>query len=510
MRKERRKDSETAGTSPGSRRLAELERAMSHAESYEEWLEIAVAHDRRSGADEWRDDDRCEWIHASELRASISRLRRMRKRGETWALVDAFQDTLFRHQGECAQPELYRVARAGTKRVIEEYLAELETCFAYLLDVDEPAVDDAFRLTQVKRIGRVYGRPALLLSGGALLGLFHFGVVKALFDQDLLPRTISGSSMGAIIAAWACVHTDQELRDLFADPSRINREALAPLPVTRIWRQAALLDQDKLRRFLPTVLGDHTFSRAMRTSRRILNITVSPLRKQQIPRLLNYLSAPEVLVNSAVLASCAIPVAFRPVQLMARRRGRVEPWLAKERWIDGSVRSDLPFDALRQMLNINHFITSQTNPHVLPLLSMSPAGPGLAAALVRAGGSTYRHASAQALDILRRHAPGDRLRSQFDKAHGLYSQTYAGTDMHVQLPIRPRLYAKMLTNPSLEEFRDYTRLGERATWPLIPMIRDRTRLSRMFGNAIGVLMNRMKQPAGSRKKRAGERRRSLR
>jgi len=475
---------------------------MSHAGSYAEWHDIAIEHDRLSGAADWREDDQCEWIHADELRGSIARLRRLRRRGESWRLLNEFQDALFRHQGECAQPELYQVARAGTKRVIGEYLAELESCFAYLLDLDEPGVDDSYRLTQVKRVGRVYGRPALMLSGGALLGLFHFGVVKALFEQDLLPRTVSGSSMGSIIAAWACVHTDEELRELFADPSRINREALGRLPITRMRDQSALLDQGKLRRFLPTVLGDRTFSGALRHSRRILNITVSPLRKQQIPRLLNYLSAPDALVNSAVLASCAIPVAFKPVQLMARRRGKVEPWMKNERWIDGSVHTDLPFDALRQMLNINHFITSQTNPHVLPLLSMYPTRPGLAAALLRAGSSTYRHGSTQLLDILRRHSPGPGLRRQLDKAHAIYNQTYASTDMHIQMPIRPRLYARMLSNPTLEEFGNYTRMGEAATWPRIPMVRDRTRLSRMFGNAIGTLVRRIdastRKPAGRR------------
>ena len=332
---------------PERARLVGLDRAMNNAASYREWYDAAVEHDRLSGAQDWREDDRCEWIHASELRASIARLRRMRRRGESWQLLNAFQDALFRHQGECAQPELYDVARAGTKRVIGEYLEELEQCFGYLLALKEPGVDDSFRLSQVKRVGRVYGRPALMLSGGALLGLFHFGVVKALFEQDLLPRTVSGSSMGSIIAAWACVHTDEELRTLFADPSRINREALGRLPVGKMRDQAALLDQAKLRRFLPTVLGNRKFSGALRHSRRILNITVSPLRKQQIPRLLNYLSAPEALVNSAVLASCAIPVAFRPVQLMARRGGKVEPWMKNERWIDGSVHTDLPFDSFR-------------------------------------------------------------------------------------------------------------------------------------------------------------------
>jgi len=478
---------------------------MSNARSFDEWYGLAAEHDRLSGAEDWRADDRCEWIHAGELRASTQRLRRMRKRGETWTLLNAFQDSLFRHQGECAQPELYQVAKTGTKRLVSDYLDELELCFAYLLERDEQGVDDAYRLAQVKRVGRVYGRPALMLSGGALLGLFHFGVVKALFEQDLLPRTISGSSMGSIIAAWACVHSDEELRDLFADPSRINREALAPLSLGNIWRQAVLMDQAKLRRFLPTVLGDRSFAGAMRHSRRILNITVSPLRKQQIPRLLNYLSAPEVLVNSAVLASCAIPMAFKPVQLMARRRGKVGPWLKNEQWIDGSVHSDLPFDALRQMLNINHFITSQTNPHVLPLLSLTPVGPGLGAALLRAGGSTYRHASAQVLDILRKHAPSDLLRAQLDKAHAVSSQTYAGADMHIQLPLQPKLYARMLSNPSLAEFENYTRLGERATWPLIPMIRDRTRLSRTFGNAIGLLQRRMAEPRPAKARRGGRR-----
>jgi TAG lipase/lysophosphatidylethanolamine acyltransferase len=44
-----------------------------------------------------------------------------------------------------------------------------------------------------------------------LLGLYHIGVVKALFEQDLLPRIISGTAVGALIAALICIHTDDEL-----------------------------------------------------------------------------------------------------------------------------------------------------------------------------------------------------------------------------------------------------------------------------------------------------------
>jgi predicted acylesterase/phospholipase RssA len=46
---------------------------------------------------------------------------------------------------------------------------------------------------------QVYGRSALLLSGGGGLGIYHMGVVKALLEVGMLPRVISGSSAGSIV-----------------------------------------------------------------------------------------------------------------------------------------------------------------------------------------------------------------------------------------------------------------------------------------------------------------------
>jgi predicted acylesterase/phospholipase RssA len=45
-----------------------------------------------------------------------------------------------------------------------------------------------------------YGRSALLLSGGATMGLFHLGMVKALWEQKLLPRIISGAPAALCVA----------------------------------------------------------------------------------------------------------------------------------------------------------------------------------------------------------------------------------------------------------------------------------------------------------------------
>lgn len=43
------------------------------------------------------------------------------------------------------------------------------------------------------------------------LGMYHLGVVKTLFEHGLLPRIISGASVGALVAALVCVKTDDEL-----------------------------------------------------------------------------------------------------------------------------------------------------------------------------------------------------------------------------------------------------------------------------------------------------------
>jgi len=40
--------------------------------------------------------------------------------------------------------------------------------------------------------------------GGATFGRFHLGLIKALYDQDLLPRIVCGSSVGSIIGAFIC------------------------------------------------------------------------------------------------------------------------------------------------------------------------------------------------------------------------------------------------------------------------------------------------------------------
>lgn len=77
-----------------------------------------------------------------------------------------------------------------------------------------------------------------------------------------------------------------------------------------------------------------------------LNITVTDEHKTDEARLLNYLTSPNVLVWSAVLASSAIPSFFEPVELMIKMdNGDIKPYhpsVGMTRYIDGTIGGDLP------------------------------------------------------------------------------------------------------------------------------------------------------------------------
>jgi len=103
---------------------------------------------------------------------------------------------------------------------------------------------------------------------------------------------------------------------------------------------------------------------------------VSSSTVYELPRLLNYLTAPNVLIWSAASASCAIPGLYQPVPLMAKtKHGDIVPWNPPgTHWVDGSIENDLPMARLSEQFNVNHFIVSQVNPHVIPFLQQSDKG----------------------------------------------------------------------------------------------------------------------------------------
>ncbi len=44
------------------------------------------------------------------------------------------------------------------------------------------------------------------------MGLYHNGVMKALIENDLLPRVVSGASAGSIVASIVATRNDSECK----------------------------------------------------------------------------------------------------------------------------------------------------------------------------------------------------------------------------------------------------------------------------------------------------------
>lgn len=70
---------------------------------------------------------------------------------------------------------------------------------------------EAAKRAWVRAALHAHGCTALCLSGGGAVALYHLGVVKELHEHGLLPRVISGTSGGSIVAAMLACHTDVEL-----------------------------------------------------------------------------------------------------------------------------------------------------------------------------------------------------------------------------------------------------------------------------------------------------------
>jgi predicted acylesterase/phospholipase RssA len=233
-----------------------------------------------------------------------------------------------------------------------------------------------------------------------------------------------------------------------------------------------------------------TFLEAYEHTNRILNITVSPADPHQFPRLLNYLTAPNVLIRRAALASTAIPGLFPPVQLRAKNfAGKSVAYMPQSRWIDGSVHEDIPKERVNRLHNVNHYIVSQTNPHVLPFLSddMDETGllPFIQDVVIKGPMLQVEHF----LELVHRHFELPGLNSVIKKAHAMARQSYSG-DITIHPERHLRNLGKTFSNFGPAEVEKILWEGRRATWPKIERIRNTTQISRTFDDCLRSMSER--------------------
>ena len=463
-----------------SRKLKKLERTMAKSRSYDEWRQAALEHDEVSGKRRWREVDQTNQYDYAQIRLRLDRIRSLRARHDHHGLLFTLNEGIHGNMGGMGRSTLYRQAKFGTKKLIEQYIDEVDDSLRYLAELDNNLINPQEKLDFFYRANICYGRSALMLSGGGVLGFYHLGVVKMLLDQGLLPRVISGSSAGSLVAGVVGTHTDKELEHFYR-PSNVLFEAEREASTfSRMFFGAnPQIDVGDLGRLIARMIPDLTFQEAYEKTGRQISITVAPAEPHQRSRLLNAITSPNVFVRSAVMASCAVPGVFPPVMLMARNvHGEAQPYLPTRKWVDGSIADDLPAKRLSRLYSANHYIVSMVNPIAIPFIRKEGSRSALGAALGSLGVGMGRELLNFYRGVVQRQGDNwPRFNMLMNSVHALIDQEYSG-DINIVPSFRWYNPAKILSHLSEKDLIALMEGGEHSTYPSIEAIRICTKISR--------------------------------
>lgn len=354
--------------------------SLNTAPDYEAWEKTAGRLDGLLKLDEWRDDPSSHVYDCPLISERLRFIDLACKDSDLYTLIKMLRVGLVRNLGNITSPKLFNHSFGGTKHLIDDYITHFAEAIDQIARLPLPGATEGFhvkkhvrktkkikqddgnaaesskqaaeggsskpttvahshsravskrpmvvtissqtKLNFVHDARQALGRSALLLQGGAIFGLCHLGVVKALYLRGLLPRIIVGTATGAMMAALVGVHHDDDLPrvlkgdgiDLSAFTGRARdpaghgqaagqsiwtKLATASRRIQRFRKEGYFLDVTVLEECIRTNIGDLTFEEAYNRSKRILNITVAPAGQHGIPTLLNYVTAPNVVSSSS-------------------------------------------------------------------------------------------------------------------------------------------------------------------------------------------------------------------
>lgn len=460
-------------------KLKEAQLAMDHASTYQEYRQACEMHDQYSGAEGWKEFEVCEHYDYKLIRKRVNRIRTTKAKNDPAGLMLILHEGIHGNLGNIANPDVNNHCKIGTKKLIEAFLDEVCSALKYIYEADENEIDFYDKLAFFEETSHAYGQSCLMLSGGAGLGFFHAGVIKALTENNLMPNVISGASAGSIMAALVGTRKDEELLDVLT-PKAIYEK----FKQWGVWKgvfKDSLLDPTNLENALIEMFDLMTFEEAYKRTGRHVTVTASPADLHQYSRLLNARTSPNAIITQAVRASCAVPYLFSPVQLKAKNyKGEVVPYIPNRKFADGSVMADMPFSRLARLYGVNHSIVSQTNPLAVPFLSRTKEPTkGLWSMTKRHIAKTLKSNSVYLCDIFESSVSSKTAKLGIHKVRSIIDQQYVG-DVNI-MPARGIVNLKyLLQNPSEEGINQLISNAEKETWKQLDLIERSTRISKTF------------------------------
>ncbi|KAK0522022.1 hypothetical protein OC842_006594, partial [Tilletia horrida] len=485
-----------------------LRKKLRAAQTWEEWKTAALDLDNHLGLQRWKEEDASglyDWILVKKVVAS---LRTHRSKKDAEKVMEVLELCLKNNFAGVENFKLFSQTYFGSKNLVERFATEAEESLRYIHETDK--ISNEEKRSFYRRVAKNMGKSALCLSGGGSFGYYHIGVVRALLDANLLPKIISGTSAGGLIAALACTRTDEELKELLV-PALADRITACEEPL-RVWALRAY----KTGARFDTVAwaskatfftrGSTTFLEAYQRTGKILNVSVIPADRHSPVKLLNHLTSPHCIIWSALLASAAVPGLMNPVCLMQKTKdGAAIPYNLGHRFKDGSLRVDIPLEELHALFQVNYpigklqlnngpllvqqlkegfYTVSQVNPHI-HLFHFAPQGtPGRPVAHRRGKGWRGGFILSAVEHVLKLHlAMNFKIIRDLDLLPRLLGTDWSSVFLQrftgaVTIIPRTRFldWIRILSDPDRKELARMLRISQIVTFPKLHMIENRVRL----------------------------------
>lgn len=474
------------------KKRTELVKKLRNSANYDEYIENSKNLDKYLKLDEWCKEDRYKYYDWRNLRRTINNLRKLRHAKKYEDLMVVLQTCVKSNFAGTENPLLYSHCYYGTKNLIEKYNYEVVKSITLIIDSEEINIRE--KRIFFKIINKNFGRTCLVLSGGASFCNNHFGVLKALLENDCMPKIISGTSGGGMISTLVGTRTNEELLELITPKLAQKVNAFGNEPtwkwVKRWWTTGARFDSvEWARKGQWWATGSTTFDEAYERTGKILNISTVPSDIHSPTILCNYITSPNCCIWSAMLASAAVPGILNPVMLMEKtKNGDIRPFSLGSKWKDGSLRTDVPLSTLNMYFNTKFSIVSQVNPHVMLWIFKNRGDVGKP--VIRSKGKTFRGGFILSylenlikLEIIKwlkmikefQLFP-NLLESDWSN---LFLQNFGGT-----ITLFPKIvlsdYKYILSDPSEERLANMIKNGEAVTYPKLLFIKHRLNIERII------------------------------
>ena len=202
------------------------------------------------------------------------------------------------------------------------------------------------RKKKVENNGSSRKKLGIVLSGGGARGIAHIGVLRALGEYGIFPDIVAGSSMGAIVGAmYAAGKTYEEMEELIGQ-IRSHKIIRMGLPF------GGLTDLTYLKNMVKQNVSDDSFEALQKP----LYVCVSNLNTG------HYEIINSGKLSSAIMASSAIPLIFKPVKIN------------DQSYVDGGVLNNMPVEAIRDLCDM--VIGVNVNPNTVENKVSSMLGIG--------------------------------------------------------------------------------------------------------------------------------------